>query len=174
MRLPAVMACAVLATAGASAAIPLFPKHPQVARHRSRAGDWQLDLARNGFSASLECRLRAGGGRAIFRSGAVGFRFRSGWDVGRAVYRVDGGPPRSWRDDLPELIRLSAPVDSGGLDNPSAGVVWIPFRLLADANSVAIQPRPDRRARTVHLRGLKGLLVLARERGCVPDSRFGP
>ena len=159
-------------SAGTAFAVPFIPRHPVVARHRTTIGDWRLDIARNRFSNDVVCRLRARDGHALYRGGAVGFRFPSRWDVGEAVYRIDDGPPRASRDDLPALIELRTPVDTGGMDNPSRGTVWVPFRLLVDANRVTIQPRRDRRARTFHFRGLKGLYDLARERGCVPDARF--
>lgn len=157
---------------GSAAATAFVPRHPALDRHRTEAGDWRLDIARNRFSGDVECRLRARNRHSLYQGGAVGFRFSSRWDVSEAVYRVDDGPLRTWRDDQPELTRLRTPVETGGMDNPSRGIVWIPRELLADANRITIQPRRDRRARTFHFRGLRGLYELARERGCVPDSRF--
>lgn len=168
------MACVLLWSSGAAASLALLPRHPVLEKRKVIVGDWRLDVVGDRFSGKVACRLRAKDGHAIYRSGAIGFRFRSRWNVGQAVYRIDGGRPRVWRDDLPELVTSHAPVDAGGLDNPSAGVVWIPYRLLADANRVAIEARPDRRSRLFHFRGLKGLLATARERGCAPDVRFGP
>ena len=129
-------------------------------------------MVRNRFSGEIACRLRARDGRAEYAGHAVGFRFKTRSDVAGAVYRVDGGPPRAWRDDRAALIILGAPLDFGGMDNPSGGVVWLPLSVLADANAVMIQPRPDRGARTFHFRGLKGLHQLGLEQGCAPDIRF--
>lgn len=170
----ALVACASAAAVGASAALPILPHHPAIERHRAEVGEWRLDIARNPFSGEIVCRLRARDKRATYQASAIGFRFKKGWNVAEAVYRIDGGVPRRSRDDRPTLIALGAPIDSGPFDSPSRGIVWIPFRTLADANSVAVQARPDRRARVFHFRGLRGLMEVARARGCVSDNRFGP
>lgn len=163
--------CAMLA-ACASPRLPLVPRHPPVARHHATVGDWRLDIAHNRFSDEITCRLRARHGKAFYQAGAVAFRFDDDWDVSQAVYRIDSGEPRRWREDLPELLRIGAPIDRGGVENAMRGLVWIPLRRLAEANNIAIQARPDRAARTFHFRGLKGLYETAIDRGCSPDSRF--
>jgi hypothetical protein len=163
------LACACAAPA---AALPLLPKHPRVARHRTQVGDWRLDVSRNPFSGDIVCRLRDRHGDAVYQQGAVGFRFSKHWDVAKAVYRLDGGVPRAWRDDLPELLRIGTPIDTGGIANPSQGIVWIPVSRLAGVNAVAIEPRPDRRPKLFHFRGFRGLYELAVARGCAPDARF--
>jgi hypothetical protein len=172
MRALAVLVAGCFGIASAADAVVLLPKHPRVVRHRTRVGDWRLDVARNPFSGDIVCRLRDAHGQAIYRQGAVGFRFRRSWDVAAAVYRLDGGEPRAWRDDLPELVRLGTPMDTGGIDNPTEGRVWIPLSRLSGVNAVAIQPRLDRAQRVFHLRGFRGLYELAQARGCVPDVRF--
>lgn len=170
MRVLLALIAGVFACVAADAAI--LPKRPPVDRHRADTGDWRLEIAHDRFSGAIVCRLRARDHRALYRSGAVGFRFGRGRDVGEAVYRLDGGDLRATRNDLPELFRLGTPIDTGGMANPTEGIVWIPLRLLGDANSVSIEPDPRHRARTFHFRGLKGLYELAQARGCPPDSRF--
>lgn len=172
MYAKAVIGAALLGVAVPGVTAAIFPAHPAVARHRTSVGDWQLDIRFNRFSNEVTCRLRATNGRARYQGGAVGFRFARSWDVAEAVYRLDGGPPHAWRDDLPELVNLGTPIESGGLANPTGGVVWIPLHRLESINSIAIQPRRDRRARIFHFRGLKGLYELAQARGCISDSRF--
>lgn len=108
----------------------------------------------------------------FFRAGAVAFRFRSDWDIAQAVYRIDGGSPRTMRDDLPALVALRTPYDRGPMGNATQGIVWVPFEQVKDASSIAIQPRPNKRVRVFHLRGLTALHATAVERGCAPDSRF--
>jgi hypothetical protein len=169
--MPAFLALCVGA-ASAAGALPLLPRHPPVVRHRTDVGDWRLDISRNPFSGDVACRLRDRHGRAFYRQGALGFRFRRSWDVAEAVYRVDGGTVRAARDDLPELIRIGTPIDTGGIANATEGVVWIPAARLARANAVAVQPRPDRAVRIFRFRGFRGLYELAVARGCTPDSRF--
>jgi hypothetical protein len=155
-----------------AAALPLLAKHPPVTRHRTEIGDWRLDIGANPFSGNVVCRLRERHGHALYQQGAIGFRFRRGWDVADAVYRLDGGSPRVWRNDLPELVRLGTPIDTGGMDDPTRGIVWIPLSRLAAVNAISIQPRRDRAQRTFHISGFRGLYEEAIARGCTPDSRF--
>lgn len=174
MRMLAMAIAASCMLAGCAAPrIPLAPRHPPLAHHRTEVGVWRLDISHNRFSEEIVCRLGAKDKRSHFQAGAVAFRFPRSWNVHEAVYRVDGGAPRFSRDDIPELLRGGAPIDRGGVTNSSEGLVWVPFRLLRSANSIAIQARPDRAARTFHFRGLNGLYATAVARGCAPNSRFG-
>lgn len=167
-----VFALAVLLGASPAWAHLIGPRHALVQRNSTTMGDWRLDIAHNRFSDELVCRLRARDGHAIYLAHAVGFRFKHGWDVANAVYRLDDGAPRQARDDLPELIVQGTPVDRGGMDNANGGIVWVPFARLAESDSIAIEARPDRAARVFHFRGLIGLHEIAVARGCTPDSRF--
>lgn len=150
----------------------VFPSSTWLTKRHVAAGDWRLDVAVNHFSGSLICRLRSRRGRMRYQAGAVGFAFNKGWHVGDATYRIDNGVSRSTRADFAALIARAAPIDSGSMDNPSGGVVWIPYDDLAHAISVTIQARPDRQPRTFRLTGLKGLYATAVARGCRPESRF--
>lgn len=170
MRRQAIAAAALLL--GATTVAEAWGRTPVVVRHRTAIGGWRLDLARDAFSGEIACRLRETHGRAFYQGDAVGFRFARARDVSAAVYRVDGGPPRAWRDDLPELLALDTPLDTGTMANPSRGVVLVPWRLLAAANAIVIQPTPGRRARTFRLGGVRGLRMLALARGCAPAARF--
>jgi hypothetical protein len=49
-----------LGIAGTAGAVPLLPKHPPVAKHRTRIGDWRLDVARNPFWSASRGTIRAG------------------------------------------------------------------------------------------------------------------
>lgn len=167
-----VLACCAMLAACGLPRLPLIAPNPPVVRHRAAAGDWRLDIARNGFSEDISCRLRDRKKRAFYQARAVAFRFDDDWDVSQAVYRIDGGKPQRWREDLPELLRIGAPIDRGGVENAMRGLVWIPFRRLTEANRIAIQARPDRPAKTFHFRGLHGLYETAVARGCAPDSHF--
>lgn len=172
MRVASGLFLAGLCLSASAAALPFFPKHPRIARHRTEMGEWRLDMSTNPFSGSVVCRLRDRHGQAFYQQGAIGFRFRAGWDVSNAVYRLEEGAPISWRNDLPELVRLGTPIDTGGIDNPTRGIVWIPLSQLEGVNAITIQPRPDRTQRTFRLSGFRGLYEEAAARGCSPDSRF--
>jgi hypothetical protein len=156
----------------ASCLAPAIARVPHgVAHEHYYKGDWRLDLSRDRFSGSVACRLRAHGGRQIYRAGAVGFDVDAP-DVMGAAYRIDGGDPIAARDDLPQLIAQHVPLERGGMDDPSGGYVWIPFNRLAKAGWVAIEPQPGARPKVVRLNGLVALHDLALQRGCAPDGVF--
>ena len=167
----ACLACAQL-TACALPRIPQLVRGAPIERSKTEAGGWQLKLSRDRFSGDVVCRLRTRGGKVHYQSGALAFHFSRKWDVHDAVYRIDGGAPRHWRGDLPDLVRNGAPIDSGPVTNASTGLVWIPAHLLESANRIAIQPRPDRPPKVFHIGGFASMHELAAARGCAPDSRF--
>ena len=173
-RRPRLVAAAfvLFASAGCAHGTRVFPQHPKVAHTRSDLGDWRLDTYRNGFADALVCRLHNRKTAGFYVGQAAAFAFDKDWDVHDAVYRIDSGPPRAVRGDLPELVRQGTPIDQGAVANASAGLVWIPLSLLEEATNVSIQARSDRRARVFRLRGLAALHRIAVERGCSPDSRF--
>ena len=144
----------------------------QVTHKRVRQGDWRLEIAWDRFSGGVACQLHSFDDGEIYRAVAVGFRFSSGWDVARAVYRLDGGAARTARDDLPRLIEFCVPIDRSTLDHAANGIGWISFELLANADNIAIEPRPGKRVRQFHIRGLGALHDTAMANGCVPEGRF--
>lgn len=172
--LTAPLACVglILAVATPVSALTILPRHPKISHESTRLGDWRLDIAKNSFSGEIVCRLRARNLKGFYSAGAVGFRFKHKWNVEDAVYRIDDGEPRAVRDDLSDLVARGVPLDRGNMENASGGVVWIPYERLAEADTITIEARSDRRAVTFHFRGLASLHDLAQERGCTPDSRF--
>jgi len=134
-------------------------------------GDWRLDVARDRFSGTVACRLRAHGGRQIYRAGAVGFAVGAR-NVIDATFRIDDGDPVAERNEVPRLIALHVPLERGGMDNPSGGYVWIAFDYLDKAGAVAIEPYPGAHPKVVRLTGLVALHDLALTRGCTPDTVF--
>jgi hypothetical protein len=141
----------------------------------TRLGDWRLDVARDGFSGAIACRLEMHHHRALVRAGAVGFRFPRHWDLTNAVYRLDDGAPRRSRDDIPRLLALGVPFDRGPIDNAADGWIWIPLAALDDVRTIVFEPRPGHSLTTVTLHGLSALYDQAQARGCTPDGRFvGP
>jgi hypothetical protein len=184
-RIAMTWGCAALSLAGCAASAPMaqagvFHRAPsRVVRDHVRQGDWRLDLARDRFSGALACRLQTRDGKAIYRAGAVGFRFDHDWDVTGAVYRIDMGPVQTMRDDLPRLLALHTPIDSGSMDNPTGGIVWVPYEKLVSPSSdnktpvaIAIEPQRGKGARLFRFRGLAALHDTAVAKGCAPESRF--
>jgi hypothetical protein len=58
------------------------------------------------------------------------------------------------------------------MDNPQAGLVWVPFDVLRQGNSVVIETGPGQHPTRFHFRGLVALHDMAVERGCTPENRF--
>jgi len=150
----------------------LISRYSVLSYETFRVGTWQLSISSNKFSRGLACRLHAKDHNAIYLNSAVGFRFPSNLDVVEAVYRIDRDPPRRFRDDLPDLIAQSVPVDRGPIGSASQGIVWIPYAAVVEAKAITIQPRPDKRPRVRHFDGLVKLHSLAIAHGCVPESSF--
>ena len=142
-----------------------------VAHERYHKGDWRLDVSRDRFTGSIACRLRAHGGRQIYRAGAVGFAVGAP-NAMNAAYRIDGGDTVAARGDVLRLITQHVPLERGGMDDPSGGYVWIPFDRLDKATLVAIEPWPGARPKVVRLNGMVALHDLALTRGCAPDGVF--
>jgi hypothetical protein len=167
-----VLALATAHSGNAFFDIPLRHESPPVKRGEYRQANWRLNIRRDTFSGKIVCRLRSRGGDVRFASGALAFRFPQNWSVTQAVYRIDNAPPRAWREDISELIRIGAPFDQGGVANPSSGQVWIPLSKLSVANVVAIEARPDRAPRTFRISGIEKMLTLAGQHGCSPAATF--
>ncbi|WP_428334192.1 hypothetical protein [Novosphingobium sp.] len=161
----------MFAATTAMARIMIIPPST-VSRQSAAQGDWHLTVARDKFSGELACLLKSRDGRAIYRSGGVGFQFHFVKSVTDAVYRVDRGEARATRDDLPRLIKLNTPIDHGSMPDPTNGVVWVPYDQIAQARAIAIEPQRGDPVRVFRLRGLAALHDLATARGCAPESRF--
>lgn len=170
----AIAALAILVASGATASVrvPLLSKSSQFVKRKMLLGDWQLQITRGKFSGDIACRLRSRNGKIVYVADALGFRFGKHLDVMNAWVRIDGGEAYRWRNDLPELARLGVAIGGKNLDVPTDGIVWIPAAGLVEVNRVDVQPRPDKRPRTFHLRGFAGLRDIARTMGCTPEVRF--
>lgn len=152
------------------------PSQPPSLKSRQtlKAGSWRLVVETEKFSGDIHCHLNDGAHGVVYTSGALGFGFgRSVHTLGGWV-RIDDGAPLRWRDYLPELYRLDAPVNRSGLENATDGKVWIPAAALDHAQHLAIQPSEHRHPVTYSLTGLAQLREAGRSLGCTPDSRFVP
>lgn len=145
---------------------------PRVQRERFAQGLWQLTIQQDRFSGGLACSLHSRDHRAFYEPGAVALHFPSGRDVSVAVYRIDMGPPRSARDNLPQLVRMGIPVYSANFLNESNGQLWIPYEQLANAKLVIVESSPALPLQTFRLDGLSQLTAYASGVGCWPNSQF--
>jgi len=158
------LAAAILPATAASAGTPVTVRQYAI-------GQWTIAVRRNGFSQQIVCQLR--GPHIRFQRGAVGFDTHTDRGVSDAWYRIDGAAARPWRDRYPMLVEQDVSIESGGLDDPTRGIVWLPLADLARAHTVIVQVR----ARGGHVRlkrfSLKGLAYMhdaATRLGCPVDG----
>jgi hypothetical protein len=151
--------------------LPFIYSPATVVRRSMALGDWTLQIATGRFSGKKSCHLEDRKHHVSYSAGALGFRFGRHVNTLGAWVKIDDGAATRWQDDLPELTRLGVPMDGSGIDNPTDATVWIPARLLAEANHVAIQPAERRQPVTFHLHGFAALRDAAYNMGCTP-KRF--
>jgi hypothetical protein len=135
---------------------------------------WKLQIRTDRFSGDIRCRLHGRSQKLVYTAGAVGFRVGGHREIYRAWFRIDAGQPQRWRDELPELARLQAPMAGRDMDRPTDGFIWLPADLIEGAREVAIMRRPGRKPKIFRVDGLADALEAAVQAGCTPDSRFIP
>lgn len=173
------LSCAALAGACAGTSAMAQIRVPGLTRthvntRAMQLGDWKLRIVTGRFSRDVRCHLADSKHHIVYAAGALGFHFGHHVNTLSAWMRVDGGEPKRWQDNLPELTGLGVPMDGPSLDNPTNSTVWIPAAQLADAHRVTIQPRENKTPRIFHLHGFAGLRDIARDMGCTPEGRFVP
>jgi hypothetical protein len=143
--------------------------HPSdVRREHHRVGPWSLTVIHQSFAGRTQCRLDAPG--VDYVRGAVELHLSPRADTFDAVYRIDGGPPRSVRADALEIASLGFALHRDDLWNPSGGLVRIPAHALAGAAQVAVQTRPGAGIHRFRVDGLTQALEAARNAGCGPEA----
>jgi hypothetical protein len=143
-------------------------KNPAPIRHQ-RLDGWTLQSRRDRFTGKVTCEIQRD--RVTVSRQAVVFHFPIRINTYDASYRIDGGPLRKARDDADELAIMGFALHYDDLANPSAGFVRIPWRRIAQAQYVQIEPEPFSRPWRFRLDGLDAALDAAKNRGC--DS-IGP
>ncbi len=155
----------------------LWPFHaPQVRTHAYTLPTWSYSQSRDRFTARLACRVYEGPrGRppVSYEGRAVTFRFLARMNTLGADYRLDSGPVRAWRDDLPALEEVGLTPDQGGLANPTGGLVTLPAHELIGVHTVTIRPTPRSQPQVFSIDGLPDAVDAARARGCNLDAIGG-
>ena len=143
--------------------------HPSEAhRAHHRIGPWTLTVVEDRFSGQVQCRLAARG--MDFTRGALVLHLSPKADTSDAIYRIDGGPPRSVRADALELVRLGFALHQDDLWNPSGGLVRIPAPALGGATRGAVEARPGAPVYSFRIDALAPALEAARTAGCAPEA----
>ena len=148
--------------------LPWFSHPSDVHRERQRVGPWTLTVVQARFAGETQCRLAAHG--VDYERGALVIHLSRKADTSDAVYRIDGGPPRSVRADVLEIARLGFLLNKDELWNPSGGLVRIPAHAIAGATRVAVQTRPGAPVYGFRVDGLEPALEAARTAGCSPEA----
>jgi hypothetical protein len=131
---------------------------------------WHVSARHDAFAGTTRCAIRSINHHIIYQPGALGFRFRRHRDTLGAWYHIDGGAPLRWEDRYPALIASGVQIDGPGLDNPTGGIVWLPFADLKDAAIVTIRAGGYGKGRDFMLRGFPQALDAARRLGCATDT----
>lgn len=155
----------------------LWPFHgSQVSTKAYTLPTWSFSQSRDRFTQHLTCQVYTGPrGRPLVSYGrqAVTFRFPATVNTLQADYRLDSGPTRSWRDELPTLAETGFTPDRGGLDNPTGGLITLPARELSGVHLVTIRATPGSRPRAFSIDGLDDAIAAARAQGCGADAFSG-
>lgn len=165
---------AAFALVGCSAHPRFASPVSQMARQTLKEGTWRLVVETGKFSGDTRCHLADARHGIVYSSGALSFSFGRSVNTLGGWVRIDNAPAQRWRDYLPTLYRLDAPVNRYGLENTTDGKVWIPAEALDHAGQLAIQPSEHRRPVIYTLSGFAKLRETGRGLGCTPDARFLP
>lgn len=133
-------------------------------RRYTPARGWVLTVEEDRFTGERHCRAETR--RISYRNGVATFHFGRRVETGLAQFRVDGGPARWAADVAVEAAGAGAALRTGDLKNTTGGRVHLPLSALEDADTVAIRPSRDARARTFRLDGLHRTVEAAAAQGC--------
>ena len=151
-----------------SALVALFDHRPaEVSVHHQHLGQWTLTIRRDRFAAATSCELRAHS--MTVARGAVTFRFGPQVRTYDAMYRLDDGPPVSWRVNAMSLASHGALPEGEALANPSEGLVAVPLEALSGAQTIAIRTSARDRPRRFQIGDLPAALRAADALGCDPS-----
>ncbi|WP_174300584.1 hypothetical protein [Caulobacter sp. S45] len=162
-----VVATTLLCAVAASACLPTRPMRPTTLRYSVQG--WLLTIHTDPFTKEATCRLvnRLGLQPDVTaKRGSFTFRVSSHRDTSDAWYRVDGGPPHSWRDTIPALIDTGSMAQAEQLDRPEGGLVTIPREALARARVVVIRAARKTAPQRFDLQGAWRLLPETDRVGC--------
>jgi hypothetical protein len=150
-------------------ALLLLPWLHGDARHiKATFGDWTLNVQRDAFGARTACKLSSR--NVNYQRQSLVIHFAKNIDTTSAAYRIDGGAPIWARWDQMEAARLGFAIESGGLENPSGGLVIIPVARLNGAHLLAVRARPTDQPRLIKIDGLAVALDKAAAMGCAPAA----
>jgi hypothetical protein len=149
---------------------PPGPYGQPVKIRRYAQDGWTLEIRRDRFSERTICRLS--GRNLAYQPGALGFATRARLGVADAWYRIDNGAPRSWRDLYPKLYADGIQIETGGIEDPTRGIVWLPLAVVQGAREVRIETeaRGRRRISRFRLRSFAVMYEASLRLGCSSDG----
>ncbi len=142
------------------------PSQHAATRQRYAEGGWKLTIRRDNFTGITSCRLT--GKNMRYQRGALGFATGIHADLAGAWYRIDAAAPARWQDLYPGLVAAGVSMETGGIDDPHGGIVWLPIELAGHAREVAIHM--GRKTRHYQVGGFAALREAAPHLGCRDDG----
>jgi hypothetical protein len=133
-----------------------------------RIGAWTVRERTDRFTHRSTCAV--GRPRVRYDREALVLQLPARLDTSAAVYRIDGGPVISVREDAMELARLGFALQDDDLANPSGGRVTVPARRLAGARTIRIEAKPGGAVYSFEVDGLADALDAAARLKCRLDD----
>ena len=130
----------------------------------ARVGPWRVEGRLDRFSGTRGCAITAAG--VSLHRGALLFRVAAGGDTRRAVFRIDGGPPRAVADVFDRVETLGFFPQRGWLRDPRGGEAVLPAAEISAARTVTIRARTGARPERFKVSRLDEAMALARSAGC--------
>ena len=165
----------IISSLGALSLIWPFGQSTQTKAKEVRLPVWRIATYKDRFTGDVRCRVYQGPLKhpsVTYSSKAVAFHFKVSMNTTDAYFRLDAGPVHAWRVVYPKLVKLGIQLEGESLENPTGGLVIVPFEDLVNVHNVTIRPNPKSAPRTFGVDGLADAVSNAVSKGCDPDLGF--
>ncbi len=136
--------------------------HPAI--RRAHVGAWSIAIAKDRFSGTSRCSIT---GRDVsLHSGTAIFRLTRRGDTTRAVFRLDGGPPRAIADSFDAVQAKGFFPQRGWIVDPDGGEAALPASHLSGIRTVTWRASPGQHLRRIKVAHLDEAIATVRADGC--------
>jgi hypothetical protein len=139
--------------------------HARVAMRHVHVGAWSVVVARDRFAGTSSCSLDARD-VSLHRGTAI-FRLGRGLDTTRAVFRLDGGPPREVSEAFDAVEARGFFPERGWIVDPAGGEAALPAAYLSGVRAVTLRVSPKLPPRVFKVAHLDEAIATAQAYGCV-------
>ncbi len=136
--------------------------HPAI--RRAHVGAWSIAIARDRFSGTSGCSIT--GKDVSLHAGTAIFRLTRHGDTTRAVFRLDGGPPRAISDTFDAVQVKGFFPQRGWIVDPDGGEAALPASYLSGIGTVTWRASPKQGLRRIKVVHLDEAIATARVDGC--------